>query len=543
MKIAPPHPHEQQRLQALQKTNLLDSLSEEEFNSLTLIASSICAAPIALITLVDEKHVWFKSKVGLSATETSRDYAFCSHAILQSDVFIVENCATDERFKNNPLVLQEPHVVFYAGATILDPTTALPLGSICVIDHQARTLNDNQKKTLSALAKQVSKLIELKQKIREVEEQNQTFKVYATAIDNMQEGLVVNDSSGRVTGYNPAALRILGLTAEQIMGNEIADPAWEAVHPDGTPFPPQEFPAMMTLKTGIAQTGVVLGQKFPSCKDRWISINSSPIFLHDSKQPSYVISTFSDITALQFAQDKLHESARLVSLAQMASGIAHEINNPLSVIHAVCSLAQKIAERKPFNEAELKVKLQKIDETVFRISKIVKGLKIFSREGSKEELTNVSLSEVIQDTMSLCSERFRQNLIPIQLPTIEDHHMVKANFIQLGQVLLNLMNNAFDAALKYPDKWVKVDVETQESLIKIRITDSGNNIPDAILQKIFQPFYTTKGFGKGTGLGLSISKALIEDMGGKLYYDATQPNTSFVIELRASAQRRSQIAS
>ena len=542
MKIAQLHPLEQNRLAALRQTNLLDSLSEEEFDSITALASYICKTPIALISLVDEKRQWFKSKVGLSAQETSRDCAFCAHTILQSDVFIVENSADDERFKDNPLVLGEPRVIFYAGAPIFSPETNLPLGTLCVIDHQSRKLDQQQIQSLKSLSRQITILIEMKNKLRQIEEQNQKLEFHNTAVENMQEGMVIQDASGRIVDYNKSALKILNLTSDQILGKTSTDRDWQAIRKDGSVFPGDEHPSMIALKTGVTQTGVVMGIKAGDAKDRWISINANPIFINKSDTPSHAIMTFADITELQLAQKNLIENERLVSLAQMASGIAHEINNPLSVIHAVSSLASKIVDRKPINETELKAKLSKIDETVFRISKIVKGLRILSRDGSKEEAHDVKLADVLSDTLSICSERFRNHQIVLHVPT-NDHFTVRANFTQLGQVLLNLLNNSFDAILKQNERWIKLETEILGNRIQIRVSDSGEKIPDQIIQKLFLPFYTTKGFGKGTGLGLSISKNLIEDMGGQLYYDSAFPNTSFVIELQMANSQKNQVAS
>ncbi len=542
MKTAPLHPKEDERLKALQETNLLDSISEDEFNSVTSLASYICKTPIALISLVDQKRQWFKSKVGLSASETPRDFAFCAHTILQDDVFIVENSLRDERFKDNPLVVNEPKVIFYAGAPILDPATSLPLGTLCVIDNQPRSLDKDQIQALLHLSKQVSKLIELRHQIQKVHEQNKTLEFQNTAVVHMQEGMVIQDAQGQILQYNPAALKILGLSADQLLGRSSLDPSWQAIKTDGSPFPGDEHPAMVAVKTGIPQTSTIMGVRTPDSKERWILINSNPVFLDGSQKPSHSITTFADMTDLRLIQEKLLETAKFVSLAEMASGIAHEINNPLSVIHALSSLASKIAERDPVNIAELKLKLQKIDETVFRISKIVKGLRLLARDGAKEETTDIQLSDVIHDTTSVCAERFRNNQIVLKAD-FGDSIEVNANYVQLGQVLVNLLNNSFDAIIDQNERWVKIEVESQESSVKIRISDSGTKIPEDIAAKIFMPFYTTKGFGKGTGLGLSISKRLIESMGGQLSYETSHPNTSFLIELQPANKQSRQIAS
>jgi GAF domain-containing protein len=160
---APLPQNESKRLKVLWQYEVLDTVPEEVFDDLTELAARICEAPIALISLVDEKRQWFKSKIGISVSETSRDLSFCAHAITQSDLFIVPDATQDKRFANNPLVTSDPKIRFYAGAPLITPD-GHALGTLCVIDKVPRELRPDQKHALRILARHVVTQLELRRR-------------------------------------------------------------------------------------------------------------------------------------------------------------------------------------------------------------------------------------------------------------------------------------------------------------------------------------------------------------------------------------------
>jgi signal transduction histidine kinase len=169
MAIAAPKPlNEAQRLETLRGYKILDSRREDAFDDLTRIASQICATPMAIVSLVDEDRQWFKSEVGLGATETPRDLAFCAHAILQDKVFEVPDAHQDIRFQDNALVTGAPYLRFYAGAPLQTPD-GHALGTLCVLDRVPRNLSDEQKAALEALARQAMGQMELRRALEEAE--------------------------------------------------------------------------------------------------------------------------------------------------------------------------------------------------------------------------------------------------------------------------------------------------------------------------------------------------------------------------------------
>jgi GAF domain-containing protein len=156
--------NEAQRLAELKEFEVLDTEAEKVFDDLTRLATYICKTPIALITLLDSDRQWFKSKVGITATETSRDIAFCSHAIMQTDTFIVRNALEDDLFKTNPLVTADPNIRFYAGSP-LTTSKGYKLGTLCVIDKVPRDLSAGQLAALKALSFQVTTQLELRREV------------------------------------------------------------------------------------------------------------------------------------------------------------------------------------------------------------------------------------------------------------------------------------------------------------------------------------------------------------------------------------------
>jgi len=156
---------EARRLKVLWQYDVLDTVAEEVFDDLTDLAAHICEAPIALISLVDEDRQWFKSRVGISLSETSRDISFCAHAILGDGLLIVPDATKDKRFKNNPLVTGKQKIRFYAGAPLITPE-GHALGTLCVLGSKPRTLRPEQEQALRVLAHHVVSQLELPRQAR-----------------------------------------------------------------------------------------------------------------------------------------------------------------------------------------------------------------------------------------------------------------------------------------------------------------------------------------------------------------------------------------
>lgn len=231
------------------------------------------------------------------------------------------------------------------------------------------------------------------------------------------------------------------------------------------------------------------------------------------------------------AEAKLVNAAKMSALGEMAGGIAHEINTPLGVITLISSQLQELLQEEPLEREFIMKLLGNIEKTARKIGEIVQGLRSFSRDSSKDNFEARSLREIFENTLSLCREKFKNAGVNFIQEPCSELLMIDCRSTQISQVILNLLNNSCDAIEKQSERWVKLSAQSNETSVKIKVVDSGSGIPKETADKLFQPFFTTKGIGKGTGLGLSISKGLVESHGGSISVDTESMNTCFIVEL------------
>lgn len=232
----------------------------------------------------------------------------------------------------------------------------------------------------------------------------------------------------------------------------------------------------------------------------------------------------------------IFRASKMTTLGEMSSQLAHEINNPLTIIKSAAFSLNKILNSEKIDLPKATDYLAKIDKTTTRITKIISGLRAFSRAGDNDPFEQSSLHKLFQDITELSSHRLKMAQVKFEIAPFDDI-LFECKASQIEQVLLNLLNNSIDGIIELPDKWIKINVSTQKDKIFISFTDSGTGIPKDVAERIMEPFYTTKAVGKGTGLGLSISKGLIEGHQGKLTYNSESSHTQFIIEIPISQKR------
>lgn len=239
-------------------------------------------------------------------------------------------------------------------------------------------------------------------------------------------------------------------------------------------------------------------------------------------------------------QQTLIHSAKLSALGEMSAGIAHEINNPLAIIQMRVNQMNDMAKTGHIDSAFVLKSTLRVQETVERIAKIIKGLRAFSRDGHDDPMVKTSMKKIVDETFSFCRERFMSLGVEIEfkLVALSDAPIeIECRQTEISQVLLNLLGNSLDAVEGKDKKFIQVEVTELQDSIVMTVTDNGSGVPDHLREKIMKPFFTTKAFEKGTGLGLSISQKIVKNHQGVLTLDPDKQFTKFVITLPKIQQK------
>ncbi|HET9237415.1 MAG TPA: ATP-binding protein [Oligoflexus sp.] len=228
-------------------------------------------------------------------------------------------------------------------------------------------------------------------------------------------------------------------------------------------------------------------------------------------------------------REKLMRDARLTELGQMAGGVAHEINNPLAIVHGyTVRLRRELEKAKPLSD-EQKAMFASIERSCHRISTISRALLSYAHEGSYEQDVVFSLHKLKEECLELCQERMHSRDITLHVEASNLEQKISGKYVKLLQIIVNLLNNAIDAVTSSDEKWIRLELSLDGQELHVAVEDSGAGIPEHLRERIKSPFFTTKPIGKGTGLGLSIVDGIIRDMDGEFFLDTKAPHTRFVV--------------
>jgi C4-dicarboxylate-specific signal transduction histidine kinase len=258
---------------------------------------------------------------------------------------------------------------------------------------------------------------------------------------------------------------------------------------------------------------------------RWLEGRGRSVFDGEGKRVG-LRGTCQDITeqvelahSLDLARQQAVQTAKFASLGEMAGGVAHEINNPLTILKG---RAQQIADLLKGSEnssiEDAREAAQSLQRNIDRIARIVRGMRSFSRDGGADPLRDELLNTVVEDTLELCRERFHHHGVLLEVDLAPDIHAC-CRATEISQVIMNLLNNSFDAVQGQPVRVVKLALTSNGTHARLAVTDSGPGVPTELESRIMEPFFTTKGVGHGTGLGLSVARGIAQMHGARLFYE------------------------
>lgn len=522
------------RLDALLRLRLLDTPPEEPFDRLTRLAARVLQAPIALVSLVDDHRQFFKSACGLpepwaSGRETPLSHSFCQHVVANNAPLIVEDARTHPFLHDNAAVA-DLNAIAYLGIPLATPTGTV-LGSFCVIDTQPRQWTSCDRETMTELAASVMSEIALRYAHDEMHAANCNLQKEAAHRDSLLEALehsearlstaqrlarvgsfVLQRDDGEPNGHwSEEARRILSIT-EAGAPASIAAFVERLVHPEDRARVAAEFDR--AIRSGVA------GQiEYRTCVPGPDVRSLMTVIEPERTQGDVktVLCTALDTTErnrveVQLAdyRNELWHVARVATAGEMATVVAHEINQPLAAIAHTASACSRLSTAGTIGSKELAEHLADISSQARRASEIIRRIRHYVRKAPLSQAP-VNLVHVVNDIRSMLSPLSRKSGIRVEHVTAGHSPLVMGDEIQLGQLVLNLVRNAFDAVATNAvnDRNVMISINASEAdCVALEVGDNGPGIPVDLQSRIFEPFYTTR--RNGLGMGLSIARTIAD---------------------------------
>lgn len=502
--------NEEERLAALTRLNVLDTPTVSELDRVVELLAKALDTPMALVSLVDTDRQWFKAKIGLDASETSREVSFCGHAILSDEIFVVNDATADPRFAANPLVLDDPNIRFYAGAPLVT-SDGHRIGTLCAIDNAPRDgLSTSEREILRVLAHTVVDRLELDQARAELDKRSADLERYEAIINASTDMVGVAGLDGTVSMINPAGRALIGIPSDaDVSQMSIAD-----CHPPEV--------AARILSEGIpaaAVTGVWHGETALQSADGSIIPIDQVVLAHRTAdgEIAYFSTVARDISDRAEIQ-RLLELQRLKD--EFVSTVSHELRTPLTSIYGSLSLLAGGAVGSLSPEATELVTMA--SNNSLRLTRLVNDILDLEKMRSGKlqlELAEVNTRAPLMEAMRAVEALATNCGITLICDChLGDETKVRCDAPRITQVFVNLLGNAIKFSPNGSEVTIRTSVVGDEACI--RVIDRGAGIREADIGKLFEPFWQADSSdsrnAEGTGLGLAICHGIIERHGGRI---------------------------
>lgn len=362
--------------------------------------------------------------------------------------------------------------------------------------------------------------------------QKQARELSGLLSEYLSDGLLIQDANQEFLFCSKAAMSILDVQETDLLGKKYFPSSWLITDTDGRPRGAEDSPFQRVFETGIPQKNLILQVEKPGGKKKWISVNIGKVSDSRMKGGCGTVSVFSDVTSRMEKQKKEIELQRLALVGEIASSIAHDIRNPLTIVQSHFEMQQSIWNSGVISDPKALQRLQtgaeKIQIGLNRILSIIKVIQDNIRDGgTKIPKEPVSLGKILENLQTFFHQRLSLAGVKFEWNIPKDLE-VSASNVQITQILTNLVSNSLDAVAELSEKWIRIEAKRGDAGIEVRVLDSGKGIPIEIREKMFFPLFTTKENGLGTGLGLSIVKRFMEELGGRVEVE-DGPNTCFLL--------------
>lgn len=545
------------RLAALRELELLQGEPFEDLDRLVLLAADICGANLAAFTVHDEDLAHeVSSSFGARGSMPKQD-CMCAAPLASGEIIHVADAAEDPRLAGARYVAGAPFVRSFIGVP-LGAEPGLPVGVLAVGHTDPGQFGPRDVERLKKVSELVSGfLVQRRAAIRATraaqttEAERRRQHLFELIFNAIREGVNVHASRRGIVEMNPACLEIMGLTREEVMQRSYKDNRWRAFRPDGTPFAPDEYPAIVTLRTGQALHNVPLGLELGSGEFRWLSVNTVPLHNPETGDVEFAVVSMTDVTAQHDAEVRITaqnaQLAEALAEAEQANRaktdfmgvMSHELRTPMNAIMS-CALLLSQTRLDPVQKRTLGV-LEDAGKQMLAVLNDLLDLSALNADKVRIERDAVSLLRLIEDAAVIWASEVRAKELSLAVmvdPKLSTPRQVDS--ARLLQVIGNLIANA----IKFTSvggvtlrAWPETGPHGVER-VAIEVEDTGPGVPREAAERIFQPFeqidVSAKRRHGGLGLGLHIARRLAVAMGGDVELD-TRPGLGSCFTVRIEA--------